>query len=189
MESNCVMTERKLFIEISKGNSQAFRNLFILYRLRIFGFAYGFTHSAVDAEEIVQDTFLSLWNNKKHLSEIINPQSYIFRIAKNRVLNHLDKTSRSRKLMQQVWANIEWSRNAVDEEMNANECKDLLNQAIKNLPLQKQKIFLMSREAGLSHEEIASEVGLSKSRVKNIIVETLNYLKWYLTKNHITIIK
>src|SRR5690606_22562120 len=91
--------------------------------------------------------------------------------------------------MQHVWANIEWSQNTVDDQLNVNECQELLNKAIGNLSRQKQEIFILSRDRGLSHEEIASQIGLSKSRVKNIMVETLRYLRWYLSKHQVTILK
>lgn len=189
MDHNGVDMEQLLFIQISKGGAEAFKRLFELYRVRIFGFVYSFTHSAVDAEEIVQETFLSLWNARFTLNKVENPKAYIFRIAKNKTLNHLEKVSRRNKLMQHVWANIEWSQNTVDDQLNVNECQELLNKAIGNLSRQKQEIFILSRDRGLSHEEIASQIGLSKSRVKNIMVETLRYLRWYLSKHQVTILK
>src|SRR3569833_342235 len=70
--------ENELFLHISRGDESAFRRLFELYRQRLFAFAWQLCHSAVDAEEIVQDVFLRLWEQREKLPEVSMPRKYIY---------------------------------------------------------------------------------------------------------------
>src|SRR5207245_3620933 len=69
-----------------------------------------------------------------------------------------------------------------EEILQAQESRKLIHDAVSQLSLQRQTIFQLSREQGLSHEEIAAHLGLSKSRVKNIMVEILKHIKDYLAR-------
>ncbi|SFC36862.1 RNA polymerase sigma-70 factor, ECF subfamily [Parapedobacter composti] len=180
--------ERVLLQQIAEGEEVAFKKLFELYKTKIFNFVVSYTHSDADAEEIVQDTFMTLWFNKGMLATIQHPRNYIYTVARNKTLNHLQRIARSEVMMEQVWANMQWQDSPVEELLDAKECGELLNRALAKLPDQRQAIFNLSRVEGLSHEEIAAKVGLSKSRVKNIIVDTLKYLRLHLSKHHVVLI-
>src|SRR5687768_470083 len=138
------------------------------------------THSKVDAEEIVQDVFAKLWEIRTELVHVDYPGKYIYTIARNKTLNHLAKLARDRQLLQQVWLNLSQTDNSTEAVLQAQESQRLITEAINRLSLQRQTIFRLSREQGLTHEEIAVHLGLSKSRVKNILVEILKHIKDYL---------
>lgn len=175
--------ERELFIGIANGDEAAFRELFEAYRLRLYHFVLQFTHSRADAEEIVQDTFIRLWTGSDKLTEINRPASYIYTICRNLTYNFLLKASRDDKLLKQVWANMKVEDNPTEAILQAKESQVLINEALSQLSEQKQQVFRMSREEGMNHEEIAQELGLSRSRVKNIIVEVLKHIKLYLQEH------
>jgi RNA polymerase sigma-70 factor (ECF subfamily) len=179
--------ELELLQRISDGDEPAFRKLFDKYKLRLFHFVLQFTHSAADAEEIVQDTFIKLWQNTDKLGEINNPTGYIYTICRNLTHNYLLKASRNDQLLKQVWANMKVEDNPTDALLNSKETQALINKAVSELSEQKQKIFRLSREAGMNHDEIAKELGLSRSRVKNIIVEVLKHIKLYLQQHSVTL--
>jgi RNA polymerase sigma-70 factor (ECF subfamily) len=159
----------------------AFRQLFDLYKLRLFSFVLQMTHSKVDAEEIVQEVFTKLWEIRTDLVNVDYPGKYIYTIARNKTLNHLTKQARDRQLLQQVWLNLSQTENSTEAILQAQESQRLIGEAINRLSLQRQTIFRLSREQGLTHEEIANRLGLSKSRVKNILVEILKHIKDYLS--------
>ena len=173
-------TDRILLQHVAKGDKLAFRQLFDLYKLRLFSFVLQMTHSKVDAEEIVQDVFAKLWEIRTELVHVDYPGKYIYTIARNKTLNHLAKLARDRELLQQVWLNLSQADNSTEAILQAQESQRLISEAINRLTLQRQTIFRLSREQGLTHEEIAAHLGLSKSRVKNILVEILKYIKDYL---------
>lgn len=174
-------TDRILLQHVATGDKAAFRQLFDLYKLRLFSFVLQMTHSKVDAEEIVQDVFAKLWEIRTDLVQVDYPGKYIYTIARNKTLNHLAKLARDRQLLQQVWLNVSQADNSTEAILQAQESQRLIGEAINRLSLQRQTIFRLSREQGLTHEEIATHLGLSKSRVKNILVEILKHIKDYLT--------
>jgi RNA polymerase sigma-70 factor (family 1) len=173
-------TDRILLQYVANGDKAAFRQLFDQYKLRLFSFVLQMTHSKVDAEEIVQDVFAKLWEIRTDLVQVDYPGKYIYTIARNKTLNHLAKLARDRQLLQQVWLNMSQADNSTEAILQAQESQRLIGEAINRLSLQRQTIFRLSREQGLTHEEIAAHLGLSKSRVKNILVEILKHIKDYL---------
>ena len=169
--------EKTLLQQIAEGNALAFREFFELYRNRIFVFVEQLIHSKADAEEIVQDTFMKVWQTAPRLAEIDNPGQYIYTIARNKTLNYIRKIASDQRLIDQVWANQAELDNSLEEKLRSSEVKEVIEKAVSQLSEQKQNIFRLSREQGLTHAEIAAMLGLSQSRVKNILVEALKQIK------------
>ena len=173
--------ETQLFKNIAAGNESAFRELFEMYRERIFVFVRQLSHSTVEAEEVVQDIFLKLWENRAHLAEISYPKKYIYTMARNRALDLLTSIARNKKAAQMVWANIAASNNLTEELLQAQESQQLIYKAVAQLPEKKQAIFWLSRKEGLSHQEIAQRLGISVQTVKNNLTDILKYIRLYLS--------
>lgn len=172
--------EKVLLEQIAKGSEIAFRQVFDLYKTKVYTFIVGFTHSRADAEEILQDTFLTLWQNRYTLNNIEHPRNYIYTVVRNKTFQYLKQASKSEKMMREVWANLKQDCNPTDDIVHLRDSNRLIQDALGMLSEQKQRIFRMSRYDGLSHEQIAAQTGLSKSRVKNVIVEVLKFIKTYL---------
>jgi RNA polymerase sigma-70 factor (ECF subfamily) len=176
-----INSDKQLFDQLAAGDESAFRKLFDAYREMLFIFAFQLTHSKVDAEEILQDIFLKLWENREKLRQVDNPKNYLFIMARNRTLDLLTKISKDQKLMKQVWANITQQGSPVEEIIEAKESQKLINEALSRLSERKQAIFNLSRKGGLSHEQIADQLGISVQTVKNTITEVLRFIKDYLS--------
>lgn len=175
-------TDTELLQQLRKGNESAFRQLYDRHSRQVAAFIYQLTHSAVDAEDILQDTFLKLWTSRDQLPAIENLGNYIFIIARNKTVDHLRKVARQQQLVDQVWANISEVADALDLQLDARESQQLITNALAQLSEQKQTIFRLSRVEGLSHDDIAAQMGLSKSRVKNLQVETLKHIRIFLSR-------
>ncbi|TZF82988.1 RNA polymerase sigma-70 factor [Pedobacter sp. BS3] len=172
--------EKKLLEQIAAGDQAAFKLVFDTYKGKIYTFVLSFIHSPVDAEEIVQEAFVSLWQQRDKLLAVEHPRNYIYTLVRNKTLRYIDNVIRDEKAQRVIWANMQMEVNYTQEAIEFQESMRLINQALSMLPEQKQKIFRMCRNEGLSHEEIAAQTGLSKSRVKNIMVEVLKYLKVFI---------
>lgn len=183
-----LFAEKILLQRICDGDELAFKQMFNEYKNRIFTFVDSMIHSKADAEEIVQETFLILWLNRQNLLKIEHPRNYIYTIARNKTYDYLTKLARNDKMLNQNWINLSVSSNNIEEKINLNESKRAIEKALAELSDQKQSIFNMSRLQDLKHEEIAQLTGLSKSRVKNIIVEVLKHLKYRLSKSAVILI-
>jgi len=168
---------------IAAGDELAFRQLFDTYKELLFTFAEGMLKSSADAEEMVQECFTKIWVNRASLTTIDNPGHYLYTMVRNRALDHLRKVAREKKLIHQVWIQLSAVDQSLEETQRYQEYKELIDQALSELPAQKQSVFRLSRERGYSHEEIAAQLHLSKSRVNNILVETLRHIKQYLDQH------
>lgn len=169
--------EKELLKKIAKGDEPAFQMLFDLYSKTIFSFVENFIHSSEDAEEIVQETFLILWNNRNSLQAVEHPRNYIYTIARNKCYDYLTKLARNAEAMRYAWENTGASHNSTEDVLYSRESIRMIDKALTKLSGQKQAVFRMSRFEDMSNEEIAAATGLSKSRVKNIIVEVLKHLR------------
>jgi RNA polymerase sigma-70 factor (ECF subfamily) len=173
-------SEHDLFRQVSEGNRNAFRVLFDLYNGRLTAFIYKLTKSENTTAELVQDIFVNLWLRRSDLADVANVQAYLFAMASNRTIDHLRKVSAESRMLANIWARIAKFQESAEEEYDAKECNELINQAMVQLSPQKQAIFRLSRYEGLNHEQIATHLRLSKSTVKNHIVDTLRHIKTYI---------
>jgi RNA polymerase sigma-70 factor (ECF subfamily) len=180
--------EKELLQQIAEGNEIAFRCFFDHYTPLIFTFVERLTKSKADAEEIVQDTFMKIWTSRESLPFIDKPGHYCYVIARNKALDSMRKTARDQRLLDQLWLSFSGEEdNSLENELQSQEYYQLIDQALLQLPRQKQLVFNMSRREGLSHLEISQRLGLSKSRINNILVEVLKYIKSFL-EQHSTLI-
>lgn len=177
------ITDKDLLLQLREGSEAAFRELYARHNRQVLAFAFHLTHSAVDAEDILQDTFLKLWSSREQLPDIERFDNYIFMIARNRTVDHLRRVSLQQKLVDQVWANISEVSDELEQQLDAAESRKLIDNALAGLSPQKQTIFWLSRQRGMSHEEISQQLHLSRSRVKNLLVETLRHVRQYLARH------
>ncbi|WP_293788992.1 RNA polymerase sigma factor [uncultured Pedobacter sp.] len=179
--------EKILLQKIAEGDAYAFKHVFELYKNKVYSFVVRFVHSRADAEEIVQDTFCTIWQKRDILPNIEHPRNYIYTIVRNKTYTYLNLAAKNQKALAQVWANMQLEQNDIADLTDLRDSELLIKKGLSNLSEQKQHIFKLSRIDGMSHEEIAAQVGLSKSRVKNVIVDVLKYLRHYLSENNISI--
>jgi RNA polymerase sigma-70 factor (ECF subfamily) len=105
-------------------------------------------------------------------------------IARNKALDNMRKVARDQRLLDQLWLSFSGEEdNSLENELQSQEYYQLIDQALLHLPRQKQLVFNMSRREGLSHVEISQRLGLSKSRINNILVEVLKYIKSFLEQH------
>jgi RNA polymerase sigma-70 factor (ECF subfamily) len=176
-------TDTKLLELLRKGDESAFHEIYDRHSRQVAAFVFHLTHSSVDAEDILQETFLKLWTNREQLPLINHLGNYIFIIARNKTLDHLRKIAQQQRLVDHIWTNISDVADALDLQLNARESQRLINTALSQLTVQQQTIFRLSRQEGLDHATIAEQLQLSKSRVKNVQVETLRFIRQYLAEH------
>lgn len=183
MPAQPVYNEKELFLRIAAGDENAFRILFDEYRERLFVFAWQLCHSAAEAEEVVQDIFLRLWQNRDNLINVEFPRKYIYVMTRNRTIDLLTKIARDQRLMREVWNNLSEPDNVTEDILQAAETQKLINEAVDRLPEKKQTIFWLSRRDGLSHQQIAAQMNISVQTVKNSLTEILKQIKSFLAEH------
>lgn len=146
--------------------------------------AYIFKICKSDAitEEIVQEIFLKLWVNRGYLVDVEDPEAYIFSMARNKTIDHLRRLAKETQLINILSLQLQEHNNDVEEKLNAAVLRQLIEEALLPLSDQKKKIFRLSKQEGLSHDEIAEVMQLSKSTVKNHLSETLQHIREHISQ-------
>lgn len=163
-------TEKGYIEAVSRGDEQAFESLFLHYFPRIKGFISGILQNGEEAEDISQDIFVSMWQNRDRLTGIDNLNAYLFRIAKNTVFRHIERSLLFKDYQEQQTERsllFPTNNDSIEEEIYAKELEYLISIAVEKMPSQRKRIYQMSRMEGLSNEEIAERLAISKRTVEN----------------------
>jgi RNA polymerase sigma-70 factor (ECF subfamily) len=175
--------ERELFAQMATGDVQAFTKILNHYNKIIYQIILRMVKTEEAAEEVVQDVFLKLWQNRTTFTDIENHRAFLFRMASNRTLDALKKLSREKAMLIRLQQNLKHQKeNNTSELLDFKESEGLVNRAVEQLPSQRQIIYKMSRYAGLSHKEIAERLNISPNTVRNQLIEALKFIRSFLKK-------
>lgn len=171
-------SEQELLREVSAGNQDAFRYLFNTYRKKLYTYIIKISESKEVAEDMVNDVFLKIWENREKLAQIDNLNAYIYRMAHNRAYTALRRMAKETLLI----AALQQEKQITDifeveNRVIQREVKELIQSAVNKLTPQQKLVFLLSREEGLKHDEIAKKLNISGSTVKNHLVAALRFLR------------
>ena len=157
---------------LKEGNLQAFNELFDRYGKRLYHFSYAYLKSTEDAEEIVQEVFLKIWNNRKQLLVQESIDSYLFTIARNGILNTIRKSKSEQTYLNYLKANP--GKNVLlDEELNFHELEKAYQSAIEQLSPRRKEVYLLSKVNSFSNAEIAEKLNISVKTVENQMTTAL----------------
>ena len=172
--------DKELFIRIAGDDEQAFTELFHICTPRLLPFIIKLTRNEHVAEEMIQETFLRLWLNRAELTKVDNPAAWIYRVASNISITWLRKQGNRRKLLQKVE-----TTEATDSTTAIVDSKELgliIRTAVDLLPERRQEIYRLSRDQGLTHQQIAEKLNLSPNTVKNQIGIALKFIQEIINK-------
>lgn len=137
--------------------------------------------NGTDAEDIVQEVFIKIWEKRKTIDLYSSFESFLFTVAYNATISLLRKRITENKYLehlqaiQQVNVTIEST-----DELYFNELNNKLKSLINELSLRQKEIFLLSREEELTHEQIAGKLNISVNTVKKHISNTISFLKLHI---------
>lgn len=173
--------EIKLFEHLKRGSMEAFNTIYSIYAPRLLTYISSATKNKEDAEEIVHDIFLYLWNNREKLDTTQNLSSLLFSIAYRRRIDFF------RHLMRlPIYEDYQkWINELTSEDHHNVEYKEfceILNTALETLPKRQSQIIKLSRLQGLSNKEIANRLDISEKTVRNITSNALKTLNLTLKR-------
>ncbi|RZJ51589.1 MAG: sigma-70 family RNA polymerase sigma factor [Flavobacterium sp.] len=167
------MENRKLIINLKKGNEASFKQVYLDYYDKLIHLAKRFDLKVLRPEDFVQETFLRLYDKRELLNEDVLFDKQLFVISKNIILNHLN---RENKIIQLEPLNIEIAEEETETGV-FEERQEKLHSFINELPEQQQKIFTLHKLENLSYKEIAAMTDLSEKTIANHIYLASKFIR------------
>lgn len=169
--------DKRLVQQLKKGDVSSFDELFKRFNQKIYFFSLRYLKNKEEAEGIVQEVFLSLWKNRARLKVEADFQAYLFSISFNAIKKRFRKLSREKKHLEAYLATVETEASTSDPTLHYKQLNELLEKSTAKLPPRQREIFLLSKKEGLTAEEIATKLALSKRTVENHLFRAKAFLK------------
>lgn len=168
---------------IAAGDKKAYEALYRKYSPNIFQVAMMYSRKDIDlAEEFVQRVFVRMWEKRDSLYTVHNIEDYIFILARNIIFDHFKKEAHEVTLKKALSANPIVFRNDTERMIQESEYNDLLQKAVGQLPLQQRTVYVLAKEEGISHEEIAERLQLSKNTIQTHLKLAMRSIRKYVVQ-------
>lgn len=144
-----------------------------MYTDRLVNYIFRFVKDKETAKELTQDVFLKLWVHRSAIDESLSFEAWLFTIARNHLFNYLKRQLREQQAYKEIGKEI----SVPPDDFSYQETLHSYLNTLDKLPVQQKKVFLLSREAGLSYRQIAGELGISISAVEKHMMAALRTLR------------
>ncbi len=172
--------EKYCLQELSAGNRQAFEWLFITWQPKLVDFFSRLLGDVQTASDYAQDVFFDIWTDRRKFKDVDNFSAYLFQMARFKSYNHFDRQAvqqKYRNVLSHRWGGQFPNESSEEKNLFASETEALIWEKVNQMPEKRRKVFIMSRFQGLSNEEIARALGISKRTVENHITTSLAELR------------
>ena len=167
-----------LLMRISEGDRNAFRELYQRYTPVLYPFVKSLCNDDALCEDIVQEIFIKIWDNRAKATDIQLLKSYLFKAAKNRFLNELRKQKNERTFINnRLFNGIDTE--TPEQQLTFKEGMRLGEEALARLSPKRRLIVEMRIREELSLDEISLRVGASKNVVKKLLYSGLAMIRKY----------
>lgn len=170
-------TDAELVEAIKRGDKKAFELLYKQYWPLIYQHSLTMLKDSTEAQDVVQELFIGLWEQREKLNITTSMTSYLYVAARNKVLNKIKRDSVIAKYMNELYLDKETLSLIPDNILIEKELAAQIERCVEHLPKRVREIFLLSREKGLTHQEIAELLNLSRSTVKKQISNALEQIR------------
>lgn len=173
---------------LQKGNVEAFDSLFEVYSQKLYGFALKYFKNESDAEELVQEVFVKVWENRQTLKSELSFKSYLFTIALNQIRKHFNHKATSLRYLESIQNEPEMVENQAIQENDYESALLQINLIIEQMPPRRREIFMKSKLDGKSSKEIGVELNISAGTVDNQVSEALRFIRTRLKSENLAIL-
>jgi RNA polymerase sigma-70 factor (ECF subfamily) len=165
------------FLQLKNGDKQAFNHLFNLYSQKIFFFAKGYLKSEKEAEEIVQETFLKIWERRDYLDPDLSINAYLFKIAFNFIQKQFIKNIKEQELKHDFADELIHFDEQTSNMLNYHFLLDHLTCLIDELPPRQREIIILRKLDNYSIKEISEKLSISIKTIETHLTAALKFLK------------
>jgi len=160
---------------LKAGDKEAFRQLIESYQHKVVNTAFGFTHNRQDAEDVAQEVFLYVYRSLTGFKEKSLLSTWIYRITVNKALDYIKARQRKKRnagtldLSYDDAFDVSRKEENPEQQMLDKEGLRLLYEAINTLPDKQKKALILSKQEGLSNDEVAAVLKTTRSAVEALI--------------------
>lgn len=175
-----IAQEREIVLRCQNGDVEAMGLLVTQYQHWVYNIAYGMLGHHHDAEDIAQDSFLSAWENIGNFQFRSRFSTWLYRIVKNKCLNHIDQYRRRKTDPTEIDDSQPWipiDTVTPEDEALRKEAKEIVHAALAKLKDSHREILILRELQDLSYEEISELLGCTLGRVKSRLHEARKALK------------
>ena len=162
---------------LAHDDRAVFDRLFEMLYPKVKYFVLSMCHDEDEAENLTQDIFLKLWTKRERLRDIDNLDAYVFTVAHHEALNFIRHSLVLTTTPIDTTAKSQADSDDTERDMEYRQLLDMVYAEISRMPEKRRRIFMMSREDGLSNQEIADRLGLSRRTVEAHISAALRDLR------------
>jgi RNA polymerase sigma-70 factor (family 1) len=178
-------SDLSLVQRLKENDKLAYELIFNKFSKKLYYYTLSYVRSQAETEEIIQNVFVALWENRDMLSEAFPIQNYLYKVTINHIYNYYKHQLVRRRYFEKMILEGEDVDHDSVQGILANDLGEIMNKIIGELPLRQRVIFRLSRTDGLCHAEIAQRLGLSVRSVENQIYRALKYIREKLNKESI----
>lgn len=166
-----------LNVSLKKGDTRAYQTVFDKYYTRLFSYIKTYTKNDSNAEDIIQETFIRLWENKESINVDASILAFLHKIAYNIFIDTYRKGKRNQSLLDAL--SYEAITESIEEEEGITRIKkvQMVKKSIEELPPRCREIFKMSKYEGLKYIEIAEALNLSIKTVEVQMSKAFSYIR------------
>lgn len=174
--------EKELLQRCVAGDEAAFKILFLDYWDRIYASIFHICKQPELAEDLAQEVFVRVWQNRDRLHEIERFDAFLYRVAKNLVLDEFRKKILPNLTNDYFDAYFSASGADVATQLEDKELKSILLTAVDKLPMQMRRVFTLHRFEGLSHQQIAEQLKISRVSSQTYMARAILQLRKALSE-------
>ncbi len=175
--------EQELLKQVAADSRDAFRELYNHYYPVVQQYVSLFAPYKDKLDELTQDVFVKIWEKRSKLVQVNSFQNYVFRITRNHILNYIRSLKVQQKLKEAQMMSDEPQVDDADHRLLFSQYYQITAEAIEQLPKGRKQVIKMSIEEGLSLDEIAERLNISKSGVKHQLYEGTAFIRQYLQQH------
>lgn len=168
---------------VKNGDMAAFDLVYRAYSKRLYRFVYGIIKTEIDAEEIVQEVFVKIWESHEKIDNFALFDSYLFTIAYNSTISLIRKKLSEKKYIQYIKSlQIPPQQKSAEINSDFEILSEKVNELIGKLPPRQKEVFKLHRENELTYRQIAEKLDISVNTVENHMSKALKFLRNNLNK-------
>ncbi|MDR1357484.1 MAG: RNA polymerase sigma-70 factor, partial [Tannerellaceae bacterium] len=162
----------------------AFDSIYWKYSAWVYNFFNLLLSDKSMAEDLTQTVFLKIWERHADIKPDENFEAYLFTIARNLISKEAEQRLLATHLQASLRSRPDDTDTTTEQNIEADSLREYVDYLVEQLPAERKKIYLMSREQHLSNKEIARQLSVSEKTVETQIYRSLRFLKYKLFGNN-----